>query len=144
MSAATPPDAIREPGRHIMAMQEHSAGGTQDVEPPESVELPGSAVLVAEEEPLCNEEEFAEEVRELVAAEAPRVFALVEEYGERVDGWIVGWGIVFEDHVEILGATGRLRASVASVERARWVFSRRRKIRLVWTSAMSPLAEQAG
>jgi hypothetical protein len=31
-------------------------------------------------EPPCSEEEFAQEIRELVAEEAPRVFALVEEH----------------------------------------------------------------
>jgi hypothetical protein len=85
------------------------------------------------EEELCSEEEFAQEIREIVAEEAPRVFALVEEHGERVDGWIVGWGLAFDDRVEVLGANGRLRMTLNSVERAYRVFSRRRKIRLVWT-----------
>ncbi|MGH3670107.1 MAG: hypothetical protein ACRDSH_05665 [Pseudonocardiaceae bacterium] len=34
-------------------------------------------------EPLWDEEEFVEEMRGLVAEEAPQVVALVEEYGER-------------------------------------------------------------
>lgn len=88
---------------------------------------------MAVEESLCSEEEFAQEVRELVAQEAPQLFALVEEYGERVDGRIVGWGIAFEDHVEVLGANGGLCASLPSAERAHRLFSRSRKIRLVWT-----------
>lgn len=86
------------------------------------------------DEPLCGEDEFAQEVRELVADEAPQVFALVEEYGERVDGWIVAWGMAFEDHVQVVGVNGALSARLPSSERAHRVFSRQRKIRLVWTS----------
>ncbi|MGH3775113.1 MAG: hypothetical protein ACRDRR_05145 [Pseudonocardiaceae bacterium] len=85
-------------------------------------------------EPLCSEEEFAHEVRELVADEAPQVFALVEEYGKRVDGRIVAWGMTFDDHVEVVSVNGGLHVSLASPERAQRAFSRRRKIRLVWTS----------
>ncbi len=88
---------------------------------------------LGDEEPLCGEEEFAQEVRELVAAEAPRVFALVEERGERVDGWIVAWGLVFEDRVEVISENSGLRMTVRSVDRVQRAFSRRRKIRLVWT-----------
>jgi hypothetical protein len=86
-----------------------------------------------DEKPLCDEEEFAQEVRELVADEAPRVFALVEERGERADGWIVAWGMVFEDRVEVIGAKGGLRMTARSVDRVQRVLFRRRKIRLVWT-----------
>ena len=43
-------------------------------------------------EPLCSEDELAEVVRGLVADEAPQVFARVEEYGERLSGWIAAWG----------------------------------------------------
>lgn len=90
--------------------------------------------LWGNEEPLCSEEEFAQEVRELVADEAPQVFALVEEYGERVDGRIVAWGMAFDDRVEVIGVNGVQWVSVLSVERAHRAFSRHRKIRLVWTS----------
>lgn len=69
---------------------------------------------------------------ELVAGELPRLFALVEEYGERADGWILAWDIAFEDHAELItvdcGGSGRFQ----SAESARRVFSRRRKVRLVW------------
>jgi hypothetical protein len=83
-------------------------------------------------EPLCSEEEFAEEVRGLVADEAPQVFALVEEYGERLSGWIAAWGMAFEDHVEVVSVGGALRMTFDSVEDVQRRFSRRRKIRLVW------------
>ena len=91
--------------------------------------------------PCAARIEFAEEVRELVAADAPQVFALVEEYGKRVDGRIVAWGIAFD----VLGVNGGLHASLPSVERPHRMFSRRRKIRLVWTSPATPRrSEQVG
>ena len=97
------------------------------------------------DEPLCSEEEFAQEVRELVAADAPQVFALVEERGERLDGRIVAWGMAFDDHVDVLSVNGVRHASLPSVERAHRMFSRRRKIRLVWTSPAPPRQpEQVG
>ncbi|HET9255524.1 MAG TPA: hypothetical protein VFO16_10015 [Pseudonocardiaceae bacterium] len=88
--------------------------------------------MTSHEEPLCCEEEFAQEVRDLVADEAPRVFALVEEYGERFDGWVLAWGLAFEDRTEIISVNG-LHLRMPSPERAQRVFSRRRTIRLVWT-----------
>ncbi|MGH3924912.1 MAG: hypothetical protein ACRDTT_18965, partial [Pseudonocardiaceae bacterium] len=93
-------------------------------------------------EPLCSEEEFAQEVRELVADEAPQVFALVEEYGERVDGRIVAWGMAFDDRAEVVSVNGGLHMSLASPERAHRAFSRRRKIRLVRTSHGSGREQQ--
>lgn len=55
--------------------------------------------------PICDEAEFAQEIAELVAAEAPRLFAVVQEYGERVDGRIAAWGLAFEDHARSSGWT---------------------------------------
>jgi hypothetical protein len=82
-----------------------------------------------------TEEEFAQEVAELVAEWAPRVFALVQEHGERVDGWVIAWGMAFDDHAEVISVGHGLRGTFPSAERARRAFSRRAKIRLVWTDA---------
>ncbi len=82
--------------------------------------------------PLGSEEEFAGLVGELVAVSAPRLFALVEECGERADGWIVAWGMQFEDHVEVIATDRGLRLSLTSVERAHETFSRLGRMRLVW------------
>ena len=35
--------------------------------------------------PMCGTEEFAELMAEMVAEDAPRLFAVVQEFGERVD-----------------------------------------------------------
>ncbi|MGH3903751.1 MAG: hypothetical protein ACRDTE_06125 [Pseudonocardiaceae bacterium] len=111
-----------------MTIHKGSNDGLADLEPL------GSEEPWSNEEPLCSEEEFAEEVRELVADEAPQVFALVEEVGERANGRVVAWGMAFDDCVEVVGVSGGLRASLTSAERAQRVFARHRKIRLVWTS----------
>lgn len=122
-----------------MTLHEGSDDRAMDLEPRDGAEPWG------DEKPLCDEEEFAQEVRELVADEAPRVFALVEERGERADGWIVAWGMVFEDRVEVIGAKGGLRMTARSVDRVQRVFFRRRKIRLVWTdSATARRPESVG
>ncbi|GAB2981271.1 hypothetical protein [Amycolatopsis acidiphila] len=63
--------------------------------------------------PLSDEPGFAAILENMVADEAPRLFAIVQEYGERVDGRIAAWGIAFDDgHAEIVarGVQGRLRA----------------------------------
>lgn len=67
---------------------------------------------VDELRPLGDEAEFAELVKALVADTAPCLFALVEECGERADGWIVAWGMQFEDHAEVVAADRGLRISV--------------------------------
>ncbi len=94
-----------------------------------------AATGVVELPPLGTEQEFAQLVGELVTNEAPRLFALVEEHGERADGWLLAWGMAFDDHVEVVGIDGGLRGTFPSAERARWVFSRRVKVRLVWVDA---------
>lgn len=95
--------------------------------------------------PLCGEEEFADEVRELVESSAPRVFALVQEQGERFDAWVTAWGLEFEDGcVQIVRAGNGLGGTFPSVERAVRRYSRRKKIRLVWisTTATRPTEDQ--
>ncbi len=86
--------------------------------------------------PLCDEAEFAREVNELVADEAPRLFAVVHEYGERVDGCVAAWGLAFEDHVEVIGVGGRRRHVITrSPERAARAFRRPHiTTRLVWVT----------
>lgn len=84
--------------------------------------------------PLCSEVEFAELIDELVADEAPRLFAVVQEYGERVDGRIAAWGMAFDDCVEVIGLDRGLRLSLHSAERAARTFRRPPLItvRVVW------------
>lgn len=57
-------------------------------------------------EPLCDEPRFAEILESMVAYHAPRVFAVVQEYGDRVDARIAAWGLAFEDRAEAFGVSG--------------------------------------
>lgn len=86
--------------------------------------------------PIGTEEEFAAVVGEMVAGELPRVFALVEEYGERADGWIIAWGIAFADHAELVTVDCGARGGFRSAESARSAFARRRTVRLVWPASV--------
>ncbi|WP_235079375.1 hypothetical protein [Amycolatopsis orientalis] len=84
--------------------------------------------------PLCDEPEFAEILEELVADEAPRIFAVVQEYGERVDGRIAAWGMAFADHAEVVSVTRGLRMSLQAPENAlrMFKFGSHVRARLVW------------
>jgi hypothetical protein len=90
--------------------------------------------------PLCDEVEFAQEIAELVADEAPRLFAVVQEYGERVDGRIAAWGLAFADYAEVVRLDSVGRLSLRSPERAVRLFSRSPHItaRLVWVNPEAP------
>lgn len=85
--------------------------------------------------PLCGEAEFAQEMAELVAEEAPRLFAVVQEYGNRVDGCIAAWGLAFEDRAKVFGVE-RGYLSLQSPERAVRVFNHGPHItaHLVWAN----------
>jgi len=86
--------------------------------------------------PLCDEAEFAELVDEMVADEAPRLFAVVQEYGKRVDGRIAAWGMAFDDRAEIISVDDGTSVSLSSPERAALGFNRRPNItaRVVWVN----------
>ncbi|MBE9373219.1 hypothetical protein IQ251_02035 [Saccharopolyspora sp. HNM0983] len=86
--------------------------------------------------PLC-EEEFAALLEGMVADFAPLVFAVVQEYGERIDGRIAAWGLAFDDRAEVVGVDSGLRMSLSTPERALRGFARGEHIRarLVWFNA---------
>jgi hypothetical protein len=84
--------------------------------------------------PLCDEPEFAAILEEMVADEAPRLFAVVQEYGERADGRIAAWGMAFADHVEVISVTRGLRMSLQAPENVlrMFRFDSDVRARLVW------------
>lgn len=86
--------------------------------------------------PLCGAAEFAELVAEMVADEAPRLLAVVQEYGELVDGRIAAWGMAFDDHTEIISVDGDTSMSLPSPQRAARGFSHHPTItaRMVWVN----------
>ncbi len=79
-----------------------------------------------------TEEDFATLVDQLVADSAPHLFALVEEYGQREDGWVVAWGMQFENRAEVVTEGDGPRLNVGSAERASQILSPVGTLRLVW------------
>ncbi|MFY9806805.1 MAG: hypothetical protein WCC38_13485 [Pseudonocardiaceae bacterium] len=71
-------------------------------------------------------------MQRLVTDFAPRLFALVDEAGERVDNRVFAWGMAFEDRAEVVGVDPAIRGSFGSADSAHLVFSHRGKMRLVW------------
>ncbi|RKT89291.1 hypothetical protein SAMN05421805_11442 [Saccharopolyspora antimicrobica] len=82
--------------------------------------------------PLWSEEEFVAALQELARENAPRVFALCEEIGDRQDGHVEYWGMAFDDGADVVSASGQLRASFKSAEAALDRLSRRSNLHLVW------------
>lgn len=98
----------------------------------------------AELSPIGDEELFTTEIKKMVAEDAPRVFALCEEIGDRVDAVTIAWGMDFDGRVEVVSAAHDGVSGVfGSAERARWLFSAHDKIkvRLVWVH--DPVPSQA-
>lgn len=88
----------------------------------------------AEPPPLCGAAEFAELVVEMVTDDAPRVFAVVEEYGTRVDARVAGWGLAYDDHADVIGVDGHVHLGAAAPENVLRRFGRRARItaHIVW------------
>lgn len=108
--------------------QQAGADDDADLAPLDAAELP----------PLGTEQEFAAELADLVASERPRLFAICEESGDRVDGWVVAWGLALEDRAEVIGTDDGVRASCQSAETALRMLGRRRRLRLVWCDPKRP------
>jgi hypothetical protein len=83
---------------------------------------------------LCDEPEFAAILEEMVADEAPRLFAVVQEYGDRVDGRIAAWGLAFAGYAEVVSVARGLRMSLQAPENVLRLFNFGSHIRarLVW------------
>jgi hypothetical protein len=73
-------------------------------------------------EPLADPDTFAEILRGMVADYAPRMFAVVQEYGDRVDARIAAWGMAFEDHAFAVSEDSSTRHEADSPEDILFVF----------------------
>lgn len=84
--------------------------------------------------PLCDANRFAAILERMVADAAPRLFAIVQEYGDRVDAQIAAWGMAFADHAEVISVEGKLRMSLRAPESAlrAFHFGSHVRARLVW------------
>ncbi len=67
------------------------------------------------------------------------MFAVVQEYGRRVDGRIAAWGLAFT-HVRVVSPDSSAGMTLGSADRARSIFSWGGHItaRLVWVQAAVP------
>lgn len=86
--------------------------------------------------PACDEPEFTALLEEMVADEAPRLFAVVQEYGDRVDGQIVAWGMAFDDRAEVVSVGRTRRMSLPAPENALrlFEFGSHLRARVVWVN----------
>lgn len=105
----------------MLAGEGHAASLTAEHDAPddELLELEDPSTLP----PVGSKEEFTAILDSIVADGAPRVFAVVQEYGDRVDGWIVAWGIAFDDHTEIVGVDSELTMSLQAPHDALYYFA---------------------
>ena len=87
---------------------------------------------------LRNAEEFARLMQELAVTEAPRLFAIVEEYDEAEDARVAGYGLAYGDRADVNSVEGDFRLHSQSAESARALFeisSRSmgvRRVHVVW------------
>lgn len=81
-----------------------------------------------------DESAFTDLIDDMVAASAPRTFAVVQVYGERLDARIAAWGLAWEGQAEIVGVDGGLRVCIRSPERACQLLGPTNEVsaRLVW------------
>lgn len=97
--------------------------------------------------PTCGRAQFDDIVRGMVADDAPRLFAVVQEYGERIDVRIAAWGMAFDDHAEVVGVERDMRMSLQAPENALRGFAWGSHVnaRLVWVdpAAATPCDDPA-
>ncbi len=93
-------------------------------------------------------EKFTRLMHELAADEAPRLFALVAEYGEAEDARIAGYGLAYADRAEVNSVEGGFHLNSQSAERARRLFeisSRSagvRQVHVVWLDTTTTVMHQ--
>jgi hypothetical protein len=95
---------------------------------------------------MGTEAEFDTIVEGTVTTYAPRLFAVVQEYGDRVDFHIAAWGMAFEDHCDLIDSEGSVvRTGMQSPEHALrgYQIGDRVRPRLVWVNpdAKNPLLD---
>jgi hypothetical protein len=95
-----------------------------------------------------SSEEFGRLMRERAVADAPRLFALVEEHGEKEDVRVAGYGLAYEDRADVNTVEGDFRLDSQSAESARALFeisSRSigvRRVHVVWVDETTPAVHQ--
>lgn len=88
-------------------------------------------------QPQVDSTDFTTLVSKMVTDQAPRVFAIVLEYGEQIDAQVIGWGMALDESAYVTTVDGRTQYVVAVPENAlKYVISPTNTTpRLVWASA---------
>jgi len=68
------------------------------------------------------EEVFTVLLHEVAREGAPRLFAVVEEYGQGEDVRVAGYGLAYDDRAELNSVAGDFRLSSESAESARTLY----------------------
>lgn len=95
--------------------------------------------------PLGDEQQFAATLEGMVADCAPRMFAVVQEYGRRVDARIAAWGLAGDDHADAFGVDRSLWMKLQAPDDAlpAFIWGDHITTRLVWVNpnAATPVDE---
>ncbi|MBP2325569.1 hypothetical protein JOF56_005954 [Kibdelosporangium banguiense] len=67
---------------------------------------------------LSDDVDFTALVAEMVADQAPRVFAIVLEYGEQIDAQIIAWGVALEESAYAVTVDGKYQYLLEEPENA--------------------------
>ncbi|QTR03444.1 hypothetical protein J7S33_31865, partial [Saccharothrix algeriensis] len=92
---------------------------------------------VVKSEPLWDAAGFSAFLTGLAEDDAPRLFAVAVEYGERHDGYIAAYGMAFPDSADVINREGDLRLHLQAPEDALKYFMDHdlcEKARIVWLS----------
>ncbi|GAA3841069.1 hypothetical protein GCM10022243_04300 [Saccharothrix violaceirubra] len=67
-------------------------------------------------EKIFSRDGFAEVVDGMVTDFAPRLFAVVQVRGDRLDGRVAAWGMAFPEHAEVVTTDGGMRMRVRDAD----------------------------
>ncbi|MBP2336408.1 hypothetical protein JOF41_002586 [Saccharothrix coeruleofusca] len=83
-----------------------------------------------------SDQDFTAYLTGLAVDDAPRLFAIAHEYGDREDGWIAAYGMAFAGHAEVVSTEGDFHTKSATPEAALTAFARFAdadvKLHLLW------------
>ncbi|MBP2322592.1 hypothetical protein JOF56_002977 [Kibdelosporangium banguiense] len=66
----------------------------------------------------AEDPDFPQLVAEMVADQAPRVFAIVLEYGEQIDAQVLAWGMALDESAYVVTVDGKNQYLLAEPENA--------------------------
>ncbi|GAA1268452.1 hypothetical protein [Saccharothrix xinjiangensis] len=96
--------------------------------------------------PVCDEALFRAVGDFLAEQGAPRLFAVVQEHGERVNGRVVAYGMAFEDRVMMSANGEKFLFTLASIENAVRFYHHEDhglRARVVWLNMLDHAQEES-